>query len=209
MTKLCKNIKDILEFKDNYFTYNRKLKLEEYDDNGNIIDIIEFSQKDLWDFYIYKNNWNIDFDIARKKDREYFKGDELEIAKRLINLVDNNYFGIDKIKNIETIFNNFTTDQIKFAINFKDYLYNISNYIFYGEEENFIRSLSFINILEYIKSNDGFWYAIDDQGKKGMGYLKEPTTKQAKYQRIKNGKRIVFFNFKDCKEYLVDENSLK
>lgn len=177
MTKLCKNIKDILEFKDNYFTYNRKLKLEEYDDNGNIIDIIEFSQKDLWDFYIYKNNWNIDFDIARKKDREYFKGDELEIAKRLINLVDNNYFGIDKIKNIETIFNNFTTDQIKFAINFKDYLYNISNYIFYGEEENFIRSLSFINILEYIKSNDGFWYAIDDQGKKGMGYLKEPTTK--------------------------------
>ena len=97
MTKLGKNIKDILEFKDNYFTNNRKLKLEEYDDNGNIIDTIEFSQNDLWDFYVYKNNWSIDFDIARKKDREYFKGDELELAKKMINLIDNNYFGLDKI----------------------------------------------------------------------------------------------------------------
>lgn len=209
LTKLGKNIKDILEFKDNYFTNNRKLKLEEYDDNGNIIDTIEFSQNDLWDFYVYKNNWSIDFDIARKKDREYFKGDELELAKKMINLIDNNYFGLDKIKNIETIFFNYTKDQINFAINFKDYFYNISNYIFYGDEENFIRSLSFIDILEYIKSNNGFWYTIDDQGKIGMAYLKEPTRKQAKYQRIKNDKRIIFFDFKDCKEFLVSENSLK
>ncbi len=31
------------KFKDNDITYNRKLKLEEYDDNGTLIDCVEFS----------------------------------------------------------------------------------------------------------------------------------------------------------------------
>lgn len=39
-------------FKDNDITYNRKLKIEEYDDNGNIIDCVEFSPKDLMEFYL-------------------------------------------------------------------------------------------------------------------------------------------------------------
>ena len=39
------------KFEDNYFTKNRKLKIEEYDNEGKLIDVIELSQKDFWEFY--------------------------------------------------------------------------------------------------------------------------------------------------------------
>lgn len=196
------------KFEDNYYTKNRKLKLEEYDGDGNIIDTIELSQEDLWNFYMHKNNGFICFDIARKSDREYFSGDRLETAKRIVNLIEDRYFDIITIKQIEEILRDYTLEQINFAIDFKNYSYDIPNYMFFGEDDIFIKGLKFIDILVYFKSKNGFWYAIDDKGNRGMAYLNEPTKKQIKYQMNKHGKKIVYFNFIDCKEYRVNEDEL-
>ena len=42
------------KFEDNYFTKNRKLKIEEYDNEGKLIDVIELSQKDFGNFICIK-----------------------------------------------------------------------------------------------------------------------------------------------------------
>lgn len=195
-------------FEDNYFTRKRKLKIEEYDDNGVLIDVIELPQIDLWNFYMYKNNNFNCIDIARKSDREYFSGEKLNIVKKMINLLDKEYFSINSIKKIEKIFEQYTMDQINFALEFKDYFYNISKYMFIGEDEQFINKLNFIQVLEYLKLNGGFWYAIDEYGNIGMSYLKEPTKKQAKYQRIKRNKKIVYFDFNKFEDYSINEDDL-
>ena len=54
-------------FKDNDITYNRKLKLEEYDDNGNLIDCVEFTPKDLMEFYLLKIMDTMIFVLLEKK----------------------------------------------------------------------------------------------------------------------------------------------
>lgn len=194
------------EFKDNYFTKNRKLKIEEYDDNGNIIDVIELPQDDLWRFYMYKNNGYCCIDVARKSDREYFSGERLELAKQIITVDYQEYFSINTIKRIEKIFEEYTTDQIKFALEFNDYFYKLSKYKFIGEDEKFISKLNFIQVLEYLKSKGGFWYAIDSNCRKGMAYLNHPTEKQIKYQKSKNNMNIVFLNFEDIKEYAIEDD---
>ncbi|MBU3176113.1 hypothetical protein KPL47_06990 [Clostridium estertheticum] len=199
---------EINKFGDNYYTRNRKLKLEEYDDNGNLIDTIEFAQGDLWNFYQTKNNNYNDFTIARKKDREHFKGKELVLMKRIMDLVNDYYFGEDTIKDIETIFKEYTVEEIEFALSFKNYAYNESTYNFAMKEYFKIKNMSFYEILKWIKDCKGIYYAVSNDNVKGMAYLEMPTKKQAKYQRQSNSKRIVFLNFRDWKEYIVNETEL-
>lgn len=200
--------KDTNEFRDNYYTHNRKLKLEEYDDNGNIIDVIELKQSDLWNFYMLKNNNYIDLAIARKKDREYFKGKQLELVKRMIDLIDEQYFNENTVKYIEDIFKTYTIEQIEFALNFKDYFYNQIEVFLSMDDYNQIKQMKFIDVLKWVKDSEGIYYAVSNDGRKGMMYLERPTKKQAKYQRQKNGKRIIFFSFKDWTEHLVNEVEL-
>ncbi|MBO0558973.1 hypothetical protein EXQ37_03820 [Clostridium botulinum] len=71
---------DIVE----YMTKNRKLKLEEYDEKGNLIDIREFKNEDLFDFIHYQTNYNKSLSVARKKDIECFSEDELKIIDDII-----------------------------------------------------------------------------------------------------------------------------
>ena len=197
------------KFEDNYFTKNRKLKIEEYDNEGKLIDVIELSQKDFWEFYMYKNNGYSCIDVARKSDREYFSGERLELAKKIITIAYKEYFSINTIKKIEKLFEQYTTNQIKFALEFKDYFYGVSKYRFIGEDEKFICKLDFTQVLEYLKSKGGFWYAVDSNGRKGMAYLNHPTKKQIRYQKSKNKMVIVFLNFEDMKEYSIIDDKLK
>lgn len=196
------------EFQDNYFTKNRKLKLEEYDDNGNLIDVVEFSQKDLWDFYVFKNNWGTDLRLARKSDREYFKGKQLELLKRMLYLFNDYYFDDNIVKEFENIFNTHTIEEIEFAIDFKNYYYNENQSILSADDFYKVKRMKFIDVLNWVKSSDGIYYAVENDGTKGMTYLEKPTRKQAKYQRQRNGKRIVFLSFKTWKEYEVNESEL-
>ncbi|MGL5713951.1 MAG: hypothetical protein ACRCXT_09110 [Paraclostridium sp.] len=188
-----------------HLTKNRLLKIEEYDDNGNLIDILEFSKDDLWWFCCEKGNSYRGLDVAVKSDREYFKGEELELFHEIIKTTELFRFCIvtEDIEKIDYIFRTYTKDQIRFALDFKHYLYNYLNYAFYGDDEVIMKNKNFIEILEWVKVSGGFYYAVDEKGNRGMAYLDKPTTKQASYQRQKHGKRIVFLSFKDFKEYLV------
>ncbi len=54
---------DRLEFKGNEYTHNRKFKIEEYDNEGNLIDVIDLNERDLWEFYMLKINTRDDMEI--------------------------------------------------------------------------------------------------------------------------------------------------
>ena len=194
-----------------YFTKNRKLKLEEYDDEGNLIDTIEFDNNELGNFLISKISSYNGFSVSRYAERNHFKGQQLQLFKQI--LWATGYRGElitpENIKTIEDIFENNTFSQIKFALGLKNYIYDELNLNFTMSDSSKIKKLNFYQILEWTHISPGIWYAIDDKGNKGMTYLEEPTKKQAKYQRTKNGKRIVFLSFKDWKEYLVLEDELK
>lgn len=194
-----------------YFTKNRKLKLEEYDDQGNLIDTIEFDNNELGNFLISKISSYNGFSVSRYAERNYFKGQQLELFKQI--LWATGYRGTlltpRDINVVEDIFNNNTLEQIKFALDFKNYVYDDISLNFTMSDASKLRNLNFYQVLEWVKNSDGIWYAMDDKGNRGMTYLEEPTKKQAKYQRTKNGKRIVFLSFKDWKEHLVLEDELK
>lgn len=76
------------------------------------------------------------------------------------------------------------------------------------KDSAFFKNMSFEDILKWIQSVNGIYYAVANDGTKGMAYLDKPTKKQAKYQRQRNGKRIVFLSFKYWKEYSICENEL-
>lgn len=76
------------------------------------------------------------------------------------------------------------------------------------KDNAFLQNMSFEDVLKWMKTVTGIYYAVANDGTKGMIYLDKPTKKQAKYQRQRNGKRIVFLSFKDWKEYSVSENEL-
>lgn len=197
------------KFKDNDITYNRKLKLEEYDDNGNLIDCVEFSQKDLMEFYILRNNGYNDIRTARKSIKDYFNiGNEKLKFKLLNDIFYKNRLDNDLVNCIEYIITTYTEDELNFAFTLKDYVYDECNFLFGIKDSTFFKNMSFLEVLKWIKSVDGIYYAVANDGSKGMTYLDKPTKKQAKYQRQKNGKRIVFLSFKDWKEYSISENDL-
>lgn len=198
------------DFKDNEITYNRKLKLEEYDDNGNLIDCVEFSQKDLMEFYILKNNGYNDLKTARKNIKDYFNVGNKELKTKLLNHIFYEYtLNDDLVDSIESILTTYTEEEIQFALSLKNYFYNECTFLLNMKDSAFFKNMSFFEVLNWIKNIDGIYYAVANDGTKGMAYLEKPTKKQAKYQRQKNGKRIIFLNFTDWKEYSISENELK
>lgn len=195
-----------------YLTKNRKLKLEEYDDNGTLIDVIEFTDNDLYEFCVSKVSSYKEFDIVRKAEREYFKGEELEIFHKLRFAL--NKYGIyitkKEIDEMDVIIKNNDLEVLKFVLDFKDFGYsNYLRYQFPMQEKSKYTCMNFFDVLEWVKNTHGIWYAVDNKGNRGMTYSEKPTKKQAQYQRTKNGMRIVYLSFKDFKEYLVEENELK
>lgn len=195
-----------------YLTKNRKLKLEEYDDNGNIIDVIEFTDKDLYEFCIDRVSSYNEFSISRKAEREYFKGEELELFHKLRFALNKcgSYITKKEIEEIDVIIKNYDLEVLKFVLDFKDFGYSdYLRYQFPMKEQSKYRNMNLFEALEWVKNTHGIWYAIDNKGNRGMAYLEEPTKKQAQYQRTKNGMKIVYLSFKDFKEYLVEESKLK
>lgn len=196
-------------FKDNDITYNRKLKLEEYDENGNLIDCVEFSQKDLMEFYILKNNGYNDIRTARKNIKDYFNVGNKELKIKLLNHIFYQYtLNNDLVNSIESIITKYNDNELNFAFSLKNYVYDECNFLFNMKDSAFFKNMSFEEVLKWIQSVNGIYYAVANDGTKGMTYLEKPTKKQAKYQRQKNGKRIVFLSFKDWKEYSIAENEL-
>lgn len=196
-------------FIDNYITYNRKLKLEEYDDNGNLIDCVEFTPKELMEFYILKNNMCNDIRTARKNIKDYFSIGNTELKNSLLNIIFYEHkLDENLINRIESIITTYTEDELRFAFLLKGHFCNDCKFNFNMKDYFFFKNMSFFEVLKWIKSVNGIYYAISTDRTKGISYLEKPTKKQAKYQRQKNGKRIVFLSFKDWKEYSISENEL-
>ncbi|NEZ80357.1 hypothetical protein EXM60_14515 [Clostridium botulinum] len=195
-----------------YMTKNRKLKLEEYDNKGNLVDIREFSDNDLFSFISIKIRNNDSLGIARKKDLECFSKEELELINDIMYYLfitgDHSFswFTNKETKIFQRIFAESTKEELKFALeltNYDQYAFNInlkSKYAF--------MKFNFSEALEFIKSRDGIYYAVNNNGERAYDFVDKPTKKQVKYQRVKNGRRTVFFSFKDWKEYIVNEEEL-
>ncbi|MFQ9249240.1 MAG: hypothetical protein ACLR3R_18485 [Clostridium paraputrificum] len=191
-------------------TYNHKLKLEEYDDDGNLIDCVELPQRDLLELYMIKNTNCSNILISKKEIRDYFNSGDIELKDSLLNNV---FFQskLDRnlIDSIEYIIKKYTKDEINFALTIKNYCDDEVTFFLTMKDYNMLKSMNFYEVLKWIRRIDGIYYCVANDGSKGMVYLERPTKKQAKYQRQKNGKRIVFLSFRDWKEYDISENELR
>lgn len=200
-----------------YMTKNRKLKLEEYDDDGNLIDVKEFVGDDLFNFIHYQTNFNEALSVARKNDIDIFSKEQIKIIDKIITLSRLSHAYVESEKEIywftdaeskmfKNLFEKIPKQDLEFAI-------ELAN----GNQGGFNTSLkskyafkkySLFDALRFINSRDGIYYAVNNDGKRAYDFVNKPTKQQAKYQRIKNGRRTVFLNFSDWKEYIVSEDEL-
>ncbi|RFM19723.1 hypothetical protein C1147_08600 [Clostridium botulinum] len=93
-------------------------------------------------------------------------------------------------KSINNIYGNgISTDQLRMGFQFDDY--------------------SFQGCYNWVKSISGIYYSVYNDGTRCWDFIdNKPTYKQAKYQNNK-GRRIIFFSFKDWKEYIMNLNEFK
>lgn len=136
------------------------------------------------------------------KFQGYFEGKELELAEQMKYSFNDEYSDENIIKEIENIYKTYTIEEIEFALNFMDFLTKG----FVTMKDYFrVKKMKLIDILKWIKNSEGIYFAVSNDGTRGMVYLEKPKKSQVEYQRKKNGKRIVFLSFKDWKEYLMNE----
>jgi hypothetical protein len=71
-----------------HLTQSRKLKLEEYDFNGNLVNVREFSKSDLFAYCQMLSYDGRPLEVARTPDIDTFSREQLELIKKiyLLNL---------------------------------------------------------------------------------------------------------------------------
>lgn len=198
-------------YEEEYFTKNRKLKLEEYDDNGNLIDIREFNNKDLAMFIGTKINNSEALDVARKEQLESFTDEDLILLKDVLttlNWTSGEYRGHIENKHLEFFKNILSMNKSKLSFIMSILNYHTGGFNTSWDSPYSRRSFTFTEALEFVESREGIYYTVDNNGKRIWDFVDKPTKKQYKYQLTKNGHRTVFLNFKDWKEYLIEEKDL-
>lgn len=208
-----------------YMTRNRKLKLEEYDDDGNIINIREFSDDVLFDFINQQTNSNKALLVAKIKDLNMFNEEEIEIIQRIIDYSIYKQFYLDnkdeqrfywfreneanKFRNFLDKFNG-NYSMLNFALDLCMGVFSEGSYVFNTslKSQYAFKKFTLSEALNFIENRDGIYYTVNNNGKRVYDFVDKPTKKQVKYQRTKNGNRTVFFNFKNWKEYLLSEDEL-
>lgn len=202
-------------FKDEYFTKNRKLMMVEYDDDKNIIDVRRFGDDELSMFLC--NMWNEykQIEIARKKHREQFSEEQLELIHRII-INSAGWRAYESEKELSFILDEDVElfkeilkepiEKIEFALKLANPMegsFNVQLASPYSRMK-----LNFLQALEFINNREGIYYTVTNEGKRRWDFVDKPTLKQYRYQLQKNGERTVFLSFKDWKEYLVNESDL-
>lgn len=204
-------------YKQEYFTKNRKLKLEEYDNDGNLIDVREFADDDLAMLIMDKLNQSKPLKVARKKHLDEFTTEELELIDKFI-IYSNSWSDYGEGRSIGYI----TDDDIelfkgllKIQKEKLEFILKIShpdctsfNYGLQSENVKSRKKMTFNQAIELVNSRDGIYYSVDNNGNNISYFLDIPTLKQVKYQRNK-GRRIVYLNFLDWKKYIVNESEFK
>lgn len=208
-----------------YMTKNRKLKLEEYDDNGTLIDVREFSENDMFAFIHQQTNNAKALSVARIKDLNIFSDEELVIVEKLIDYsIYKSLYSTNRDTAMFYWFTKIEANKIRKFLDKFDGNYNIISFaldlampvILDGESSfktrigapYFNYKLTLGEALDFIKNRDGIYYTVNNNGERVYDFVDMPTKKQVKYQRTKNSNRTVFLNFKDWKEYIIDESEL-
>lgn len=195
---------------------NRKLFLNEYDDDGNLLESRELNNDLLGDFVCTVLSRDRQIDIVRKSVREKFTDKEWNIIYYIKGVDFNVYHYASKfhgmdfedddvLKLLRDIFDSNSEDKISFAIReicYKGFKCKLAS-PFSG------LSLGFMDAIKFINSRHGIYYAVNNYGERTYDFVDErPTKKQAEYRRKKYGDRIVYMDFIDFKEYSINEDDL-
>lgn len=199
----------------NEYTKNRKLILNEYDDDGNLIDIREFNDEELIKFLNLMYLEYKPLKVARINHLKKFTYEELKLMDKIIRISQLwELCGTGKALTLES-----DKDVVLFKEIFKipKEILEMALEMSHPQQYYFITSLnshyrkkySFIEAIRFIEGHEGIYYVVDNEGNKTWDFVDKPTLKQYKYQVKKNGRRTVFLSFKDWKEYIVNESDLK
>ncbi|WP_407301696.1 hypothetical protein [Clostridium botulinum] len=200
---------------------NKKVFIIEYDDNNNEIDRNCIADE-KWLFKNYYQFVNRRY-LLDKKDREIFNDKQWEIIEyfegepiRLYTSMDSDYsclisnakLNVDKIEIWKRFFNEPIELQQFVKKIYKQHLWqwHINRPIKDGIPFD---DYSFQGCYSWVKSISGIYYSVYNDGTRCWDFIdNKPTYKQAKYQDNK-GRRIIFFSFKDWKEYIMNLNEFK
>lgn len=200
------------QYNAKYFVKNRKLKLEEYDDLGNLIDVREFSNKDLAEFIGAKVTKSEALDVARKGDIKHFNKEDLVLLKDVLttlNWSSGEYRGYIRDKHLE-FFEKIIAmdrDKLNFIITLLDH--HTGGFNTSWDSPYAKKSFTFNEALEFTESREGIYYTVNNNGERVWDFVDKPTLKQYRYQVNKNGNRIVLLSFIDWKVHLITEKDLK
>lgn len=203
----------------------KKLVLIEYDENGNEVDSNVIMENDELVNAINSGGQRIIPDrlFLDKKDRDLFTAEQWKIIEQLQGSSIVQIWADGRNK-----YGRLIGEQVFIKANFNKELENVWHQFFKEPQgvQDFISKLltnwtwhvllsyefsfgcSLKEQIDWVNHTQGIYYAVDNQGNRVWDFVDEkPTLKQAKYQR-KKGRRIVFLNFKDWKEYIVNESEL-
>jgi hypothetical protein len=189
---------------------NRKIVLEQYDNNGELIERRSYSKDILMLFINVMSNTNHALDVARREDIDAFTPSQLKIIKRVMEYNDYFWFDQKSVNYFKKLFKMHSMEQLRFALQLSKFYSNQEPaFNTVSTSEWFMKCITFTDAINFIDNHEGIYYTVDNHGKRIFDFVAcKPTKKQAQYQRNKNGARIVFLSFKDWKEHLVKEQEL-
>ncbi|WP_236734969.1 hypothetical protein [Bacillus mycoides] len=190
----------------------KRIIIQDLDDEGNIIQecVANEGDKDtMLSSLVAKYGFAA---LTPQKALSDFTDEE----KKIINYITDDtlkYLTEKRIKEFRNLFDKHGSKKIDFAMqmSFGTQYNSYSNNSFFSVQlgNEYARSYTFDEALEFIEERKGIYYAITKDGNRHWDFVDKPTKKQARYQRNKHGNRIVFKSFADWKEYLVSEDELE
>lgn len=189
---------------------NRKLFLNEYDDNGNLLESRELDPRHIRNL-IQFSQYASSVDLMRLEQKEKFTSTEWNRLKDLECRLFRENFNFDDAEYIDLLKELFSYPKEKY-----DYILSL---VSSQGEKSFINcdynspyptlKFTLIEAIQFVNSRSGVYYAVNNEGQKTYDFIEVPTLRQATNRRNKHGDRIVFLSFQDWKEYAVSENELK
>lgn len=186
----------------------RKVFLNEYDEEGNLIESRELSDWHLKSVLAMARNYKREIDVLSISIKNKFSKKEwdlIEIIEKSILGGRMDFYDEHNINILKDLLNE-PEEKIRFAADMSANIYK--KYIPTLESPYPYEKIDFLDGIKFINSRGGIYYAVNNTGSSTCNFVDPPTRKQAEYRRKKYGDRIVFLSFEDWKEYIVHEDEL-
>lgn len=203
-------------YNQEFFTKNRRLVLNEYDNDGNLIEERKFENEDLARFLSIMNIDHRPLEVARHEHLSQFTKDELNLISRCISHMElcascfNDYeiIYLDTDEDVEYYKKllKLPKEKIDLALDLSHP--QLPGFSTSSDSPYYRKKFNFNEALEFIDERSGIYYTVTNRGQRRWDFIDKPTLKQYRYQLNKNGERTVFLSFKDWKEYIVTESDL-